>query len=78
MRCMTTTTEPIPVLRADRLYELDGGRITCGRWQCAGQAAAFTGVTLAGQRAREIDAQDRRDFRAYNLVLKCVSCGQRD
>lgn len=66
------------VLREDRLYELDNGRIACGRVECAGMSAAYTGITRAGQRARPCDAQDRRDFRAYRLILRCVNCGQRD
>jgi hypothetical protein len=70
--------DPRPVLRADRLYSLDNGRIACGRPHCAGMSAAFSGYTIAGQRAHEVDAEIRRDFRMYGLTLRCEMCGQRD
>jgi hypothetical protein len=71
-------TEPRPLLRADCLYQLDNGRIACGRPTCAGMSACYTGFTIAGQRALEVDAEIRRNFRMYRLVLKCEGCGQRD
>lgn len=58
------------VLKDDTLYLGDNGRAFCGRLDCAGTMAHFTGRDLSGQVALPIPAREARDH-----GVRCEGCG---
>ena len=65
------------VLEASRLYMGDNGRITCGRWQCAGSTAHATGRDLSGHPVEPVDAALVEEWRReLGRLPSCEGCGQ--
>lgn len=59
------------------LYVGDNGRVTCGAPGCAGASAAYTGVTIAGQRVRALTHDDVRGWVAeVGRAPRCEGCGR--
>jgi len=59
-----------PKLHERSLYAGDNGRIFCGKINCAGQTAYYSGRDLDGTSALRIRAVD-----GWTVDTKCETCG---
>ncbi len=66
-----------PVLRPDRLYFGDNGRIHCGSLRCAGMSAHFTGRTISGQRVVPVNFRDVVQRPKDLGPMRCETCDLR-
>jgi len=57
------------------IYIGDNGRMFCGRLECAGASAHFTGRDISGQFVLRLTDADRQELAKYQLAAACEVCG---
>lgn len=64
-------------LDPELLYQGDNGRITCGRWRCAGSTAHATGRDLSGHPVEPVGPAHVAEWRReLGRLPACEGCGQ--